>query len=105
MAAESPSVDVVANAVRLNELGRLIVKAVGEWNPEALSRLITEFNETKTRTRVTLMNAPVNSLPDIADQNVRGLLQRISTGQPLPVEEALSGTRIGTLFDSALTEQ
>ncbi len=105
MAVESPSVDVVANADRLNELGRLIVKAVVEWNPEALSQLIIEFNETKTRTRVALMNAPVNSLPDIADQNVRWLLQRVSLGQLLPVEEALSGTRIDTLFDSALTVQ
>lgn len=105
MDVEPLAVDVVANATRLNELDRLIVKAVVEWDTDALARMLTEFRELKTATRLALMNASVNPLPNIPDENVRGLLQRISTGQPLPVEQALSGTQLGALMDSALSEQ
>jgi hypothetical protein len=105
MDVEPPAVDVVANAGRLNELDRLIVKAVVEWDTDALARMLTEFRELKTATRLALLNAPVNPLPNITDVSVRGLLQRISSGQPLPVEQALSGTGVGALMDSALSEQ
>ncbi len=105
MDVEPPAVDVVANTARLNELDRLIVKAIVEWDAEALARMLTEFRELKTGTRLALMKAPVKPLPNVTDEKVRGLLQRISSGQPLPVEQALSGTRLGTLMDSALSEQ
>ena len=105
MDVEPLAVDVVANAARLNELDRLIVKAVVEWDTEALARMLTEFRELKTSTRLALMNASVNPLPNITDENVRGLLQIISSGQTLPVEQALSGTQLGALMDSALSEQ
>jgi hypothetical protein len=105
MALGPPPVDVVANAARLHELDRLIVKAVVEWDTEALAAILTEFRELKTATRLALIDTPVNLLPDIADEQVRSLLQRISAGQPLPVEQALTGTQVGALLNSSLSEQ
>ncbi len=101
---EADSIDILLSANRLKEIDPLIVKAVIEWDPNALAHLVTEFRDLKTRTRVALMRTPVTALPDVADESTRALLQRISSGQLLPVEEALAGTRLATFFEMGLNE-
>jgi hypothetical protein len=97
--------DLGKNALRLKELERLIVKAVVEWDTDILGRSIAEFNELKTQTRLALMRNPITALSAVADEHTRALLQKISSGEPLPVEGALAGTRIGTLLGIGLSNQ
>lgn len=97
--------DVIQKASRLKELDRLIIKAVADCDIEQLSKHIVEYNGLKKHIRTYALENPIVNLQEIADSDVRFVIQKIISGDPSPTEKALSGSLIGEFLKGELDEQ
>src|SRR5690606_5471157 len=95
-----PSIDLKQSALRLVELGRLIVRAYIEWDSEKIAQLATEFAETKRLVQIHLIENPAVQLPGADAAEARAVLRKIASGEPLPAEEALIGKIVDCGFDT-----
>lgn len=96
---------VVRKVLRLIELGPLIVRAIIEWRTDEWARLFSEFADIKTQLQKELLiNRSLVNLPGPAVADVRTVLKKIAAGEPLPVEQALSGGPLKNALPGPLTE-
>lgn len=96
---------VVRKARRLIELGPLIVRAIIEWRTDEWARYFSEFADIKTQLQKALtIERSLLNLPGSALADVRAVLKKIAAGEPLPVEQALSGGPLKNALPGPLTE-
>lgn len=96
--------DLLKKASRVKELNKLVIKAVAEWDIEQLAKYVDEYRELKKEIKSVLMEHPVVNIPDIRDKYAREILQKISSGEILPVERAFQGSILEEYFIDKLEE-
>jgi hypothetical protein len=98
--------DVIRNVRRLIELGPLIVRTIIEWQTDDLARYLAEFSNIKNQLQRTLViERSFLNLPGSAVADVRAVLKKIAAGEPLPVEQALSGGPLKDALPGPLTQE
>lgn len=98
---------LVAKALRIKELDKLIIKAIATWEVSSLAKLVVEFADRKKEILHFLLKNPIVNLASPNDTNnieAMQILQKISFGQPMPVEMATSGGVISDYLSGELEE-
>jgi hypothetical protein len=93
--------ELVKVTLRLDELGRQIIRAFIEWNPTELSEFLVEFAESKRAIHAHLIENPVAQLGGETHAAARKILTTIAAGAPLPAEAALIGKLVDCGLDHA----
>ncbi|HUU28984.1 MAG TPA: hypothetical protein VM123_14340 [archaeon] len=94
--------DIEKKTLRLLELEKLIVKAVVNWDIKELVDKIEEFTSIKKAIKKFLIENPV--LTNIKDRKAQELIQKISSGEYLDIEERFKTAQLGELLSDELDE-
>lgn len=103
----SPSIELqlISDALRLDELGRSIAKACIEWKPAELGELIEEFFQTKGRISAAAVANPVLLLPGADNAKAREIVKKVAERNLLPIEESLLARLVDGDLDEILLEE
>ena len=101
--------DIITKALRLKELDKLIIKSIATVDMEHFLEYISEFHQSKKDLRSYALEHPVVNLHDIENVDARFIIQKIMSGEPFPVEKAITNSSLeeflkGELDDNDLDE-
>ena len=74
------------DAIKLNKLNRLVVKAVVEWNTDELFKSLQEYVNVKEKIKTVLIDHPIVRVHDHTAQDV---LKKLSQGEPLQADNLI----------------
>ena len=94
--------DIEKKALRLLELEKLILEAFIKWKLKDLAQLITEFRNIKKKIKLTFIEKGV--LTGIKDRKAQRLIQQISSGEYLDIEERFQNASIKEFLSGELDE-
>lgn len=96
--------DMIQKALLLQELDKLIVKAVATSEMDHFTEYIKEFNTAKKLIRSYALEYPVLNMQEIADHGARLIIQKVISGEPFSVEKAMSGNTTEEFLKGELDE-
>jgi len=74
------------NAIKLDRLNREVVKAVIEWNPDNIGKVLQEYVDTRRRIKTALIDYPVAKIHDYRAKNV---LSKIGQGESFQADNII----------------
>ena len=96
--------DMVEKALRLKELDKLIIKAIATSDVTQLAKHITEFNTSKKLIRSYALEHPILNMQEIENPSARLIIQKVMSGEPFSVEQAMHGSAIEEFLKGELDE-
>lgn len=80
------STSLTQDAIKLNNLNRMVVKLILEWNVDELSKALKEYLDLKRKIKKSLIDYPVAKIHDKLAQDV---LRKITQDEPFQADNIL----------------